>query len=57
MVAFIRSDLEFILEQIRIAELQAAGASLLDILPNVEVPFGLRTIDGSLNNLVADQSQ
>src|SRR5262245_20355757 len=52
MVAFIRSDLEFILEQIIIAERQAAGESLLDILPNVQVPFGLRTVDGSLNNLV-----
>src|SRR5215475_2687350 len=53
MVAFIRSDLEFILDQILIAERQAAGESLLDILPNVQVPFGLRTVDGSLNNLVA----
>src|SRR5262245_60858908 len=52
MVAFIRSDLEFILEQIIIAERQAAGESLTDILPNVQVPFGLRTVDGSLNNLV-----
>src|SRR5499426_1126290 len=52
MVAFIRSDLEFILQQIVIAERQAAGESLLDILPNVQVPFGLRTVDGSLNNLV-----
>src|SRR5262245_55381139 len=52
MVAFIRSDLQFILDQILIAERQAAGESLLDILPNVQVPFGLRTVDGSLNNLV-----
>src|SRR5262245_66247196 len=55
MVAFIISDLEFIFEQIRIAERQAAGESLLDILPNVQVPFGLRTVDGSLNNLVTGQ--
>src|SRR5262245_3324726 len=55
MVAYIRSDLEFILDQIIIAERQAAGESLLDILPNVQVPFGLRTVDGSLNNLVAGQ--
>src|SRR5262245_4317305 len=53
MVAFIRSDLEFILQQIVIAERQANGESLTDILPNVQVPFGLRTVDGSLNNLVA----
>ncbi|HVK45706.1 MAG TPA: peroxidase family protein, partial [Micropruina sp.] len=51
----IRSDLEFILQQIVIAERQALGESLLDILPNVQVPFGLRTVDGSLNNLVAGQ--
>src|SRR5215471_15794413 len=55
-VTFIRSDLEFILAQIQIAERNAAGESLLDILPNVEVPWGLRTVDGSDNNLVAGQS-
>jgi Ca2+-binding RTX toxin-like protein len=57
MVTFIRSDLEFILQQIIIAEQQAAGADLLTLLPNVEVPYGLRTVDGSLNNLVAGQDQ
>src|SRR5262249_26502847 len=35
----------------------AAGAELRDLLPNVQVPFGLRTVDGSSNNLVVDQSQ
>src|SRR5882672_4963516 len=54
-VTFIRSDLEFILQQIIIAERNAAGESLLDILPNVEVPFGLRTVDGSDNNLYLTQ--
>src|SRR5215475_8799962 len=54
-VQFIRSDLEFILAQIEIAERNAAGESLLDILPNVEVPWGLRTVDGSFNNLVTGQ--
>ena len=53
MVAYIRSDLQFILDQILIAERTANGKSLVDILPNVLVPFGLRTVDGSLNNLVA----
>jgi hypothetical protein len=57
MVSFIRSDLEFILQQIMIAERQAAGEDLRDILPNVQVPWGLRTIDGSFNNLVFDQSE
>src|SRR5215471_11967150 len=56
-VTFIRSDLEFILAQIQIAERNAAGESLLDILPNVEVPWGLRTVDGSDNNLVVGQSE
>jgi len=55
-VQFIRSDLEFILAQILIAERNAAGESLLDILPNVEVPWGLRTVDGTLNNLIPGQT-
>jgi Ca2+-binding RTX toxin-like protein len=57
MVAFIRSDLEFILAQIRIAERNAAGEALIDILPNAEVPFGLRTVTGELNNLIPGQDQ
>src|SRR4051794_2449271 len=52
MVQYIRSDLEFILDQIMIAEQNAAGQPLLDLLPNVQVPWGLRTVDGSFNNLV-----
>ena len=50
-VTFIRSDLEFILQQIIIAERNAAGEELRDILPNVVVPYGLRTVDGTDNNL------
>src|SRR5262249_37382154 len=56
-VTFIRSDLDFILAQIEIAERNAAGERLIDILPNVQVPFGLRTVDGSFNNLVTGQSE
>src|SRR5262245_54285392 len=56
-VTYIRSDLDFILEQIKIAERQAAGENLRDILPNVQVPWGLRTITGELNNLVEGQDQ
>jgi hypothetical protein len=48
MVAYVRSDLEFILEQIIQAEQNLP-------LPNVQVPFGLRTLDGSGNNLVQAQ--
>ena len=57
MVKFIRSDLDFILEQIFIAEQNAAGMSMLDLLPNVQVPFGLRTVTGVNNNLVLTQEQ
>src|SRR5215467_12084697 len=56
-VQFVRSDLEFILTQIEIAERNAAGESLLDLLANVTLPFGLRTVDGSLNNIVPTQSE
>src|SRR5262245_5696131 len=56
-VTFIRSDLEFILQQIIIAERNAAGESLRDILPNVVVPYGLRTVDGSDNNLYLTQGE
>jgi Ca2+-binding RTX toxin-like protein len=57
MASYIRSDLEFILAQIQIAEAHAAGTPLRDLIPNVQVPFGLRTVDGSFNNLVAEQSE
>ncbi|MGF0336471.1 peroxidase family protein, partial [Ectopseudomonas toyotomiensis] len=52
MANFIKSDLEFILQQIFIAEAHAAGQSLSELLPNSQVPWGLRTVDGSYNNLV-----
>ena len=53
MVTFIRSDLEFILNQILIAESGGVdGSNLVNVLPNVQVPWGLRTVDGSYNNLV-----
>ncbi|MGF6092986.1 peroxidase family protein, partial [Pseudomonas sp. 18173] len=57
MANFNKSDLEFILKQIFIAEANANGASLADLLPNSQVPFGLRTVDGSFNNLVTGQSE
>jgi Animal haem peroxidase len=59
MAQFIRSDLEFILEQIRIAEAHAAGGSLQDplLIANPTLPLGLRTVDGSYNNLVLGQSE
>ena len=57
MANFNKADLEFILKQIFIAEAHADGASLIDLLPNSQVPFGLRTVDGSFNNLVTGQSE
>ncbi len=56
MAAFIRSDLEFILQQILVAEENAAGTPLVDILPNIQVPFGLRTVSGVDNNLVFNEN-
>ena len=59
-VHFIRSDLDFILQQIQIAEANSnayglAAQPLTDLLPNSRVAFGLRTVDGSLNNLIPGQ--
>src|SRR5262245_51874990 len=56
-VTFNSSDLLFILDQIQIAEANTAGASMTDLLANVTLPFGLRTVDGSLNNLVPGQTE
>lgn len=52
-----QSDLEFILQQIKIAEAHAAGASLYDLVGNPLLPYGLRTVDGTYNNLVPGQEQ
>jgi hypothetical protein len=57
MASFIKSDLEFILQQIVFAERHAAGEDLRTMFPNTEVAFGLRTIDGSFNNLLPGQSE
>ena len=57
MANFNLSDLDFILQQIFIAEAQASGQDLRDLLPNVQVPWGLRTVDGSFNNLYLGQTE
>ena len=57
MVALTRGDLDFILAQIIIGERHAAGESLTDILPNTELPWGIRTVDGSFNNLLPGQTE
>jgi len=48
-------DLRFILKQIEIAERHVAGEPLRDIIPNSSLPWGLRTVDGSYNNLIPGQ--
>ncbi|MGH8347006.1 MAG: peroxidase family protein, partial [Pseudomonas sp.] len=48
----VRSDLNFILDQIKIAEADAAGQDILSLIPNIRAPLGLRTVDGSNNNLM-----
>ncbi len=47
-------DIEFILQQILIAEAHAAGdeSSLRTLIADPLLPFGLRTVDGSYNNLL-----
>ncbi|WP_159083710.1 peroxidase family protein [Nocardioides terrigena] len=57
----IETDLEHILKQIQIAEAHAAGGNLLcasptdttgKCVPDAALPLGLRTVDGSGNNLL-----
>ena len=55
MASLSRSDLDFVLQQILIGEQHAAGADLLALLPDVFAPFGLRTVEGTFNNLVPGQ--
>ncbi|MBR1266089.1 hypothetical protein JQ629_01040 [Bradyrhizobium sp. AUGA SZCCT0222] len=60
MVAYIKSDLEFILEQIKIAEAHAAGQPLYGVgglIPAYNLSMGLRTVDGSYNHLLPGQEQ
>ncbi|UUZ64946.1 hypothetical protein LP417_09460 [Polaromonas sp. P1-6] len=57
----IRGDLQFILDQIVIGEKNSGlygtpAQDLLSLLPNSRVPFGVRTVDGTLNNLVLGQT-
>ena len=45
-------DLEFILKQIKIAEAHTAGTPLTDMIVQPHLPYGLRTVDGSYNNIL-----
>lgn len=60
MVTYIRSDLDFILDQIKIAEAHAAGQPLYGpggLVPAYNLSFGLRAVDGSNNHLLPGQEQ
>ena len=61
MVSYIRSDLEFILDQIKIAEANAGGQPLFGgpnpLVPSYNNSFGLRTVDGSYNHLLPGQER
>ena len=50
-------DLQFILAQIKIAEAHANGTPLTDLVDSPLLPLGLRTVDGSYNNIVPGREQ
>ena len=45
-------DLQFILTQIKLSEQHAAGTPLSALIGNPLLPYGVRTVDGSYNNIV-----
>ncbi|ODT66143.1 MAG: hypothetical protein ABS75_28410 [Pelagibacterium sp. SCN 63-23] len=45
-------DLDFILKQIKIAEAHTAGTPLTQLIAQPHLPYGLRTVDGSYNNVI-----
>jgi Ca2+-binding RTX toxin-like protein len=60
MVTYIRSDLDFILAQIKISEAHANGQPLYGpggLIPSYNLSWGLRTVDGTYNNLLPGQSE
>lgn len=60
MVTYIRSDLDFILAQIKISEAHSAGQPLFGpggLIPAYNIAWGLRTVDGSYNHLLPGQEQ
>jgi hypothetical protein len=55
VVTLIRSDLEFMLDQIKITEAHASGTPLFGpggLVPAYNVSWGLRTVDATYNNLL-----
>jgi len=57
MVQLVKHDLEYILKQIKIAEEHAKGTPLTELVDDPLLPYGLRTVDGSFNNLVPGREQ
>ncbi len=50
-----QGDLGFLLEQIQMAEAHAAGVPMSSLLVSELLPFGLRTVNGSYNNVLPGQ--
>lgn len=50
-------DLQFILDQIKIAEAHSAGTPLSELIDSPLLPSGLRTVDGSYNNFGIGREQ
>ena len=60
MVTYIKSDLEFILQQIKLSEAHAAGQPLFGpggLIPAPDLSWGVRTVDGSFNHLLPGQEK
>ncbi|MDG1119191.1 MAG: peroxidase family protein, partial [Flavimaricola sp.] len=57
MVYVNTNDLKHILDQIFIAEQHAAGTPLTDLVADPQLAWGLRLVDGSLNNLTQGRDQ
>ena len=55
MATLTKSDLAFIYQQILIAEAHAAGTPLAELVADPFRPLGLRTVDGTFNNLLPGQ--
>ncbi|WP_422102087.1 peroxidase family protein [Vreelandella sp.] len=50
-------DLQFILDQIKVAEAHSAGTPLEELVDSPLLPTGLRTVDGSYNNFGIGREQ
>lgn len=51
------NDIQFILDQIKIAEAHASGTPLDQLVDSPLLPYGLRTVDGSYNNFGVGREQ